>query len=494
MLESLPSRARFFGVTGCAARDPSVQCRRIRRQTLLAGLCIALCVIVAETAAWPSAARFVMSPQALLVMPRLLKVARQQAGPTATGCKRVQPLAPEDAWIASVDVEAFGAEVHALGQRLLKEERGPGKAHFEHLQQMVMWSDILAVLGLSTMWLPPNPFTVLALGLWSHSRFTMVGHHSMHGGHNVIDPTGRYHRNTFGSRSLVRRIVDWFDWFLPEAWGAEHDQHHFHLSEDDDPDVVENMSRTWQGAPKKWIMTLLTLLIWKWGYIAPQTYKELKVKEWQRAGRPLPEGFDRHAPMTLLEAFRKDGRNVFRASELVCDVILPYLVLHFIILPLPLVLLDPSLELLWNAEIHLLLADFLSNFLLFACVATNHAGSDMYRFQRACRPWSPTFYLRAVCASVNFEHGGPVSNFLHGFTNHQIEHHCWPHLSMLSLSRGAGELKAICKHHGVPYVQENVWIRLRKTIDIMTERSCMRWFPAGWEREADLLPYKASRT
>lgn len=396
-------------------------------------------------------------------------------------------LTDQDRWLQNLDIAAFGQEVHELGQRLMRQEQSQGAAHLQLLEQMASWSDACAALGLATMWVAPNPFSVLMLGLWAHSRFTMVGHHSLHGGHNRIDPSGRYHSTKFG-RNPLRRLLDWFDWFLPEAWGCEHEMHHFHLGELDDPDDIHNVSKTW--GPKKWALTGLTLVMWNWGYIAPQTYKELKLKEWQMTGRPLPEGFDRRVPMTLLEAFRREGKNVFKVSDLICNVLLPYALFHFVVLPLPLAIVDPSLSYFWNAEQNLFMGDVLSSFLLFLCVATNHAGDDMYKFQRPCRPWSPTFYLRAVCGSTNFEHGGDLVNFLHGWTNHQIEHHCWPHLSMLSLSRGTPELKAICEKHGVPYVQESVWVRFRKTLEIMLEFSKMRTFPQAWEREADLLPAK----
>jgi len=313
-----------------------------------------------------------------------------------------------------------------------------------------------------------------------------VGHHSLHGGHNRIDPSGRYHRSQFGSGSFMRRVGDWFDWFLPEAWGCEHDLHHFHLGEDRDPDVIPNVTRLWEGRPKKYIMTFLTLVIWKWGYVGPQTYKELKVREWLKSGRALPHGFDRGRPMTLVEAFRKEGANVFSVWEYLGNVMLPFLVLRFFLLPVPLVLIDPSWTLFWNAEWNLIFADMLANFLLFACVGTNHCGEDMYRFRDPCKPFSPTFYLRAVCGSTNFDHGGFGVDFLHGWTNHQIEHHCWPHLSMLSLSRGQPELKGICARHGVPYVQESVATRLWKTVQVMLGRTSQPWFPAAWERRCDL--------
>jgi len=39
---------------------------------------------------------------------------------------------------------------------------------------------------------------------------------------------------------------------------------------------------------------------------------------------------------------------------------------------------------------------------------------------------------------------------------------------------------------GVPYVQESVWIRLKKTLDIMVGVSSQRQFPTKLERQADL--------
>ena len=61
----------------------------------------------------------------------------------------------------------------------------------------------------------------------------------------------------------------------------------------------------------------------------------------------------------------------------------------------------------------------------------------------------------------------------------QVEHHVWPSLSMLSYQRSQPELAAICARHGVPYVQESVFTRLWKTLDIMVGRASMRPFTDG---------------
>ena len=38
-------------------------------------------------------------------------------------------------------------------------------------------------------------------------------------------------------------------------------------------------------------------------------------------------------------------------------------------------------------------------------------------------------------------------------------------------------VKLICLKHNIPYVQENVGVRMKKTIDIMIGKTSMRPFP-----------------
>jgi fatty acid desaturase len=77
-----------------------------------------------------------------------------------------------------------------------------------------------------------------------------------------------------------------------------------------------------------------------------------------------------------------------------------------------------------NALINLLLAEVLTNVHSFIIVAPNHCGNDMYRFKSGCRPFSGSFYLRQVVASVDFDMGNDITDFMHGWLNYQIEHHC----------------------------------------------------------------------
>lgn len=390
-------------------------------------------------------------------------------------------LAPSDQWIGQLDLQAFGKEVHKLGARLRKEQ---GPADQKHLMKMVSWSRICMAVGLLTMWTAPNPLTVLALSLWTHSAWTMIGHHVCHGGYNRTDKTGAYVSRGFALGSLRRRIADWFDWMLPEAWNMEHNNlHHYRLGEDSDPDLVERNSAVLMKGGGKMIH-FLSMLVWKWAYYAPNTYKELKVAELRRAGKALPEGFDPLAPVTLGEML-EGKRTIFSLRELVTRVIGPYFMVRFFMLPLPLLLLSPVFYL--HAVGNLLLADVVSNVHAFIVIVTNHAGEDLYRFQVGCKPRSPTYYLRAVISSTNFPTGGDLNDFMHGWLNYQIEHHCWPELSMLAYRKGQPELKAICEKHGVPYVQESAFVRLRKTLAVSMGKAFMRRYPKELERKEDIM-------
>ena len=61
---------------------------------------------------------------------------------------------------------------------------------------------------------------------------------------------------------------------------------------------------------------------------------------------------------------------------------------------------------------------------------------------------------------------------------------------MLSYQKAAPQLRAICEKHGVPYVQQSVFRRLKKTADIMVGATSMRYFRPEWERQEDAFEWK----
>eukprot|EP00587_Corethron_hystrix_P005707 CAMPEP_0113305560 /NCGR_PEP_ID=MMETSP0010_2-20120614/5140_1 /TAXON_ID=216773 ORGANISM="Corethron hystrix, Strain 308" /NCGR_SAMPLE_ID=MMETSP0010_2 /ASSEMBLY_ACC=CAM_ASM_000155 /LENGTH=440 /DNA_ID=CAMNT_0000160007 /DNA_START=103 /DNA_END=1425 /DNA_ORIENTATION=- /assembly_acc=CAM_ASM_000155 len=398
-------------------------------------------------------------------------------------------LAPTDKWIEKLDLAAFTADIQALGDKFSSCQ---GADDVRHLNKMISWSNSFLVVGLATMWYTPNPMTALCLSFYTLSRWTMIAHHTCHGGYDKVHPAkGRFNRFKFGVGSLFCRMRDWLDWMVPEAWNVEHNnRHHYCLSELDDPDLVENNLKEVREMDipmaMKYLVVVINAMMWKWVYYAPNTYKELKIAHYRRQGIPLPKGVDPQDAVTIKSIIL--GQNPFYSvQELVSKVLGPYLVIHFFLLPLPYLFLGHhrGVESLYfmNAIKNLFMAEILTNAHSFLIVVTNHAGDDMYRFKNSCRPYSGSFYLRQIIASVDFSMGNDYVDFFHGWLNYQIEHHLWPNLSMLSYQKSAPSVEAICNKHGVPYIKENVFLRLKKTTDIMVGKTSMRVFPEAYERK-----------
>eukprot|EP00538_Stauroneis_constricta_P004786 CAMPEP_0119547954 /NCGR_PEP_ID=MMETSP1352-20130426/1974_1 /TAXON_ID=265584 /ORGANISM="Stauroneis constricta, Strain CCMP1120" /LENGTH=442 /DNA_ID=CAMNT_0007593067 /DNA_START=105 /DNA_END=1433 /DNA_ORIENTATION=- len=395
-------------------------------------------------------------------------------------------------WIKNFDYDGFYQEIRALGKKL---EDAQGPEDVAHLNRMVMWSNMCAAFGLVSMGFAVNIFSIVGISLYIFSRWTMIAHHTCHGGYEKCHPErkGRWSRFKFALSTLWRRWNDWFDWMMPEAWNIEHNtRHHYNLSEVHDPDLVEhNMhSLREQKGPHflKYFNVVFLMATWKWFYYAPNTYKELKLAKMRREGKPIPKGIKPEAPITFKDIFTQD--NVFYTGwEFLAVVFGPYLLIHFFLTPIPFYFLGEQLGdygytgamMYKNAVWNLFFAEILTNFHAFLAITTNHAGDDMYRFEQPCRPYSGSFFLRQVLASVDFSMGTDLIDFMHGWLNYQIEHHMWPNLSMLSYQRSAPLVKEICNKYGVPYVQENVFLRLKKTVDIMVGNTSMRRFPEAVE-------------
>lgn len=401
---------------------------------------------------------------------------------------RTHQLKKEDKWIEKFDVAGFTDEIRALGETLDSQQ---GEEDVRHLRKMVAWSNTCGAVGLLTMGFGINVVSILGLSLFTFTRWTMIAHHTCHGGYDRCHPEkNRWNRFKFALGSLWRRMCDWLDWMMPEAWNVEHNnRHHYCLSELDDPDLVEaNVSELREmKAPLllKYVFIVFTMATWKWYYYAPNTYKELKLAKLRREGKPIPAGVSPESAVTF-RALLSGGTPFYSLWEFLSTVIGPYFIFRFILTPLPLIFIGEYLNMpnmFSSAVKNLLLAELLTNVHSFVAVVTNHAGNDMYRFHEGCRPFSGSFFVRQVTASVDYNYGSDLVDFMHGYLNYQIEHHLWPSLSMRSYQKGAPLVKDICKKYGIPYVQENVFQRLKRTTDIMTGQTSMRWFPESYEKK-----------
>lgn len=365
---------------------------------------------------------------------------------------------------------------------------GQGEADVAHLEKIIFWYRLLALAALALMWLPwyyaaPSIFLSIAI----FSRWAIIAHHVSHGGFdNCTPPESRYKRARF-AKGLFRRISDWPEHMLPEAWDLEHNHiHHYFLNEDTDPDLVERNTRALRsdGIPKflKYAAVALFMCTWKWSYYAPNTFAHLEAQR-QKKEMPKEQPF-----VTLFHMFVPGWTPPFvSTSKYFFTVLLPFAVYYFVFLPslaLPLTWVYP--DACRNALINLVLADVLSNLHAFVAIVPNHAGSDLYRFKTHCMPLSGSFYIRAIVSSANYSAGNDFVDFMHGFLNYQAEHHCFPKLSMLSYQKAMPRVKILAKKHGIPYVQESVWLRLRKTVACMVGDESMRRLPEGLEERMNV--------
>jgi len=410
--------------------------------------------------------------------------------PTSSFSSSSVGLRKEDEWLDRFNFEAFSRDIRELGKKLDTEQ---GIEDVQHLNKMIRWSNSFAAIGLLTMGLYVNPISILGLSLYTFSRWAMIAHHTCHGGYEKCHPQnkGRWSRFKFGLGTLWRRFNDWFDWMMPEAWNVEHNtRHHYNLSEITDPDLVEQNLAFLRTMSIPLVFKYMTvgffMMTWKWFYYAPNTYKELKLARLRREGIAIPDHVHPEEPITFKDCLV--GENHFYSMfELISVALGPYFIIHFFVVPLPWLAIGTFYGMgstwYWNAVMNLAIAELVTNVHAFIAIVTNHAGDDMYRFRHPCRPFSGSFYLRQVLASVDFSMGNDSVDFMHGWLNYQIEHHLWPNLSMLSYQKSAPQVQDICHRYGVPYIKQNVFWRLKKTVDIMVGNTTMPWFPEKFEDE-----------
>ena len=225
---------------------------------------------------------------------------------TAAPLVHNEPVEPLDEWTQHLDYKQFRKEVHELGQRLSNEQ---GEADVEHLKRMILWSNICGGVGIATMWMSSpigRLISIVGLSTWTCTRWTMIGHHICHGGYNRQDSeelSGRYTANGFAVGNVYRRVRDWLDWMLPEAWHVEHNNlHHYRLGESGDPDLVERNLEMIRDIglpmPLKYGVVAALAAMWKWYYYAPNTYKQLKIAQMRKAGAVIDEA-EAHEAFTL---------------------------------------------------------------------------------------------------------------------------------------------------------------------------------------------------
>jgi fatty acid desaturase len=335
---------------------------------------------------------------------------------------------------------------------------------FSHLKKVEFWGRLSAIIGYATAWIfPLNLLSAFLISIGNISRWANVAHPVLHGAYDKVPGIPeRYTRKGFAVG--WRRAIDWLDWIEPAAWDHEHNKlHHYNLGEKNDPDNIElNLRWLRNSNLPMWLRYFILMLfagVWKIAYYAPNTLKMTANAERRRRGEPEVDTFLR---LDAWSPFAADGLRLWMRN------FLPYIAFRFILMPL--LFLPLGWEAVTNVFLASLLAEMLTNLHSFLVIVPNHSGEDIYRFEEPSDSRGE-FYLRQIIGTVNYKTGTNYIDFMHGWLNYQIEHHLFPALPLNQYQEMQSTVKQVCEKHNLPYRQENVFRRLRMTLDLMVGKS-----------------------
>ncbi len=328
---------------------------------------------------------------------------------------------------------------------------------FLHLKKIEKRGRICSFLGLATAWIIPNPITAFLISFGHFTRW-LLAHHILHKGYNKVPNIPKSYTSKVFARGK-NRFKDWFDWLHPDAWDYEHNiLHHYHTCEEADPDLVErhlNFCRSLK-IPKflKYIIIFFISITWKYTYYAPNT---LSVLDPVRMKKIKHEHIAYITIKNLLDFTNKHVRKLW----LSCYI--PYFLFNFVLIPF--LFFPLGMQAVYFVFINKIIAECFTNFHAFLVIGPNHAGDDVHRFNFHFND-KQEFYITQILGSVNYHCGNDFIDHSQIWLNYQIEHHLFPDLPMSKYQEVQPKVKALCEKHDIPYIQESIFVRFRKMLQI----------------------------
>lgn len=355
-----------------------------------------------------------------------------------------------------IDLDSFLNDIMNLKKEI---ESSLGDEDIRHLKKMDNIGKFFTLLGFSTSWIAPNPISSISLALGKSNKWIMMHHVGHRGYDKVPNVPAKYHSTNFAKG--YRRYIDWFDWMTPEAWKYEHNVlHHSYTGEGKDPDLVErnieklrkaNLSRT-----TKYALLALLGIGWKPYYYTPNTLQSLHDRDIADTKDEIVGGY-------------ADYSQIWK--DLIFKCYLPYSLFNFAFIPL---LFSPlGAWSVFSVFCNYFVAELITNFHTFMIIGPNHTGDDIYRFNSKPKNKAER-YLRQIIGSANCKTGGDFNDFLHGCLNYQIEHHIYPDIPMLKYQQIQPRIKEICEKYNIPYVQESIFVRFRKMLEVAVGKTSMK--------------------
>ncbi len=401
---------------------------------------------------------------------------------------RIEAPAPHTP-LRDINFTAFAAELDELHAKLKADL---GEADLANLRRIDGWGRFCTVAGftiavlMAPIWPFPNPLAALFLCMGNVARWA-VAHHVQHRGYDAVPNVPKRFRSTVFAHGW-RRYLDWPEWMIPPAWCHEHNVlHHYHTGHDDDPDMVERnawiLRMKFLPRPVKWLMLGVFMATWKIVYYAPNTLwaynQQQRIRATEpkaRLGIPTPGNIWRiivPGERLLLPVTRWGAEYWLRC-------LLPIALLRFGLIP---ALFLPLGVQAWQAVLFtVLLAEVFANIHSFLIIAPNHTGDDLHRFDGGLKGRAE-FYVQQVTGSVNYTSRNGFTDFLQGYLNFQIEHHLWPDLPALKYRQSTKEVQRICAKYHVPFIEQSVFVRFGKLVQIMLGDRTMKRTDMVLERE-----------
>jgi len=343
------------------------------------------------------------------------------------------------------DYLAFETGLDRLGAEL---QQSLGWADYQHLRRIEIASAICSIVGYATAWLLINPISIFLIAQGMMGRFFM-GHHIGHGGYDQIAGIPeRYTRRKFGRG--WRRLLDWPDWWNLDDWQFTHNRlHHPHTQSPLDADIMRSVPGTFLHRVGRYAVLIFATLTWKFTYYAPRMHRE-RAQKLKGVARDTPYEMQVADLVDLTDA---DVRTLWLRDYL------PYIGYRF---ALPAAVVLPLGA--WasvNILLSLVLAELVHNAQTFGCIRPNHCAGDIPLFAARYEN-KREFYAQSVLGTVNYRCGGDIRDFLHGWTNYQIEHHLWPTATLRQYQLIHPAVVRLCRQCGVPYREGQVFLRYMK--------------------------------
>lgn len=326
-----------------------------------------------------------------------------------------------DRYLDAARIDAFGAEIDALRQRMRTEL---GQADADYLQRIVALQRRLEIAGRGSLYLGVmNPLAWAAgVGLLAVAKIL----DNMEIGHNVLH--GQY--DWMGDPLLNSRRFEWETLCPAQHWRLSHNYLHHHFTNviGRDRDIGYGGLRMAADQPWHWrylgqpVLALGLFVGFEWGVgLHHLELDQIVERRWRWADHG----------QAAREVAAKGWRLLARDY-----VVFPALAGPFF---LPVLLGNLS-------------ANVLRNMWTFTIIFCGHFPAGVLHFPAAdCDGETRAeWYLRQLLGSCNIR-GGRWFQILNGHLGYQIEHHLFPDLPAWRYPALAREVEAICARYGLPY-------------------------------------------